>query len=125
MGEYQDLVVRDLGLDVAHTRLAEVNEALGQLAQASIERRRAVDADPDDPSLLFALGITLAQAGYLVAADSAFRSSVAANPRETRAYYMLGLVDQQLGARDDARAALATFLAMAPRRYGDLLSDAR
>ncbi len=125
ISEYQDLIVRNLGLAVAHTRLAEVSEALGQLAEASIERRRAVDADPDDPSLLFALGITLARAGYLASADSAFRGAVAANPRETRAYYMLGLVDLQLGARDKAQAALTTFLAMAPRRYGDLLSDAR
>jgi tetratricopeptide (TPR) repeat protein len=125
MSEYQDLIVRNLGFAVAHTRLAEVSEALGQLAEASIERRRAVDADPDDPSLLLALGVTLARQGSLPAADSAFRAAIAANPRETRAYYMRGLVDLQLGARAEAQAALTTFLTLAPRRYQDLIADAR
>jgi len=67
----------------------------------------------------------LARAGYLAGADSAFRSAAAANPRETRAYYMLGLVDMQLGKRDEAQAALNRFLTVAPRRYVDLIADAR
>lgn len=124
VSEYEDLIVRDLGFAAAHTRLADVHEALGQLSEAALERRRAVDADPDDPSLVFALGVTLARAGYLAGADSAFRRAADLNPRETRAYYMLGLVDMQLGARDEAQAALSRFVALAPRRYTDLIADA-
>ena len=37
---------------------------------------------------------------------------------------MLGLVDMQLGARDEAQAALSRFVALAPRRYTDLIADA-
>lgn len=122
---YLQVLESDLGYYVAHVRLAGMYEAQGRSDEAVIERRRAVDANPDDPSLVFDLGVTLANAGLMVEADSVLRQAAAANPRESRALYTLGVVDAGLGRTAEARAALSGFLSLAPSRYGSLISDAR
>lgn len=122
---YQRVLESDLSYYMAHARLAEMYETERRWVEAVSERRRAVDANPEDPSLVFALGLTLANAGVLTEADSVLRRAAAANPREARAEYVLGIVNVRLGRPAEAREAFNTFLALAPSRYAEMIADAR
>ena len=55
---YQELAQENLGLDDAHTHIAEIYEAQERWSEAVEERVRAVNANPDATSLLFNLGST-------------------------------------------------------------------
>jgi Flp pilus assembly protein TadD len=83
------------------------------------ERRRAVAANPEDPSLLFDLGIALAQVGELADAHATLRQARTANPRHVRTLYVLGRVEEQLGDTVAARETYRQFLALAPTRFGE------
>jgi tetratricopeptide (TPR) repeat protein len=122
---YQEALAVDLGLYMAHTRLAEILEASRQFAAAVPSRRRAVAANPDDPSLLLDLGLTLGKAGQWAEAAAMLEHAMEANPRDARAPYYLGIVQQQLGKPTEARASFERFLALAPSRYERQLADAR
>jgi tetratricopeptide (TPR) repeat protein len=122
---YRLVVERDLGMYMAHARLAQVYGDLGRWDDAIEERESAIAANPDDPSLLFDLGRTLADAGRLAEADTALQQAERANPREFRAVYALGIVEAGLGHSPDARAAFERFLSLAPSRYEALIADAR
>ena len=122
---YLQVLESDLSYYMAHARLAEMYEMERRWAEAVSERRRAVDADPEDPSLVFDLGVTLANAGLLSEADSTLRRAAAANPREARAMYVLGVVNVGLGRSAEARAAFNTFLSLAPSRDAGIIADAR
>jgi tetratricopeptide (TPR) repeat protein len=122
---YLQVLETDLSYYMAHARLAGMYEMERRWTEAVSERRRAVDASPDDPSLVFDLGLTLANAGLLSEADSTLRRAAAANPREVRAMYVLGIVNVGLGRPGEARAAFNTFLSLAPSRYATMIADAR
>lgn len=115
----------DLGLYMAHVRLADVLEARKDWEAALAERGEALLLNPDDPTSLLELGVTLGRAGRLVAADSVLRAAVAAAPRDARPLYYLGLVASARNRPDEARQALAAFLALAPSRQADRIADAR
>jgi tetratricopeptide (TPR) repeat protein len=122
---YQEVAEADLGNYMAHVQLARLYEAQGQWAQCIAERRRAVDANPDDPSLLMDLGVTLGKASQYAEADSTLERAAAANPRDARPLYWLGLVRLKENRRDDAKAAFARFLALAPSRYERQIATAK
>jgi len=122
---YLQLLERDLSYYMAHARLAAIYEAERRWAEAISERRRAEDANPEDASLVFDLGVTLANAGLLAEADSTLRRAEAANTREVRAAYVLGVVNAGLGRPAVAREAFNTFLSLAPSRYTEMIADAR
>lgn len=121
----QEAATTDAGLYMAHVRLAAIH-ADQRRPQASLEeRRRAVAANPEDSSLLFALGEALARAGRLPDAQGVLRQARQANPRNVRALYVLGWVAQQLDSRDEARDAYQQFLALAPSRFDTQKEEAR
>jgi tetratricopeptide (TPR) repeat protein len=120
---YRLVVERDLGMYMAHARLAQMYGDLGRWDDAINEREMAIAANPDDPSLVYDLGQTLATAGHLAEAETVLRRAIAGNPRESRAAYALGVVDASLGRTADARAAFTSFLALAPGRYRSLVAD--
>jgi tetratricopeptide (TPR) repeat protein len=122
---YRMLVEEHLGLDLVHMRLAQVLEALGHVDEAVAERRNAVNANPDDPSLVFDLGVSLHNAGYNAEAENVLRQALEANPRETRAHLVLGAVLEAQRKDDAARLAYQRFLELAPARYASLSDDAR
>jgi tetratricopeptide (TPR) repeat protein len=122
---YRLVVEGDLGWYMAHAKLAQLYEGQGRWDEAIQERRSAVDANPDDPSLALELGRTLASAGRLPEADSVLQRAVATNPRQTEAIYSLGMVASRLGRSTEARAAFTRFLELAPSRYTALVSDAK
>ena len=114
---YQDALTNDLGLYMAHVRVADIYEAAGMFDQAITARRNALNASPDDPSLLVDLGKTLANAARWAEAEQPLVESAAANPRDPRVPFYLGTVFENLGRKDEARAAFTRFIAIAPSRY--------
>ena len=122
---YREAITNDIGLYMAHVRLAEIYETTQMLPEAITARRNAVNASPDDESLQLDLGKTLAAAGQLEEAVTELRQATTANPRDPRPPFYLGLVLEQLGRKDDARAAFTQFTVLAPSRYERQISIAK
>lgn len=122
---YREAIANDIGLYMAHVRLAEMYEAAHLVDQAILSRRNAVNANPDDPSLLLDLGKSLANFGRFLEAVEPLRRAIDMNPRDPRPYLYLGLVLEQMGNKDEARTALTTFTSLAPSRYDRQIAVAR
>lgn len=122
---YRQVLEQNIGVYTAHMELARIHEAQGRWDEAIGERRSAIDVNPDDPSLVFDLGVTLANAGRDSLAFETLQAAMTANPRETRASYALGIVAARLHRYDEARSALERFLGLAPTRYSSQIADAR
>ncbi|HXI19706.1 MAG TPA: tetratricopeptide repeat protein [Gemmatimonadales bacterium] len=114
---FHQVLNEDLGAYMAHVQLAAIYEAGRDYVHAVEERNNAVNANPDDPSLLMDLGVTLGKAGLMPQAQTKLAQAAQANPRDSRVYFWLGLADMDLGKRDEARDALTRFVALAPSRY--------
>lgn len=122
---YQSVLEHDIGNYMAHVELANIYEAQHNYAPAIVERQRALETNPDDPSLQLDLGITLGKAGRFADAATALNTAAERNPRDTRALFWLGLAQQQAGNRDAAREAFQRFVAMAPSRFDRQVEAAR
>jgi len=122
---YQQVITADIGNYMAHVQLARMYEAARDFPRAVQERMSAVDANPEDPSLLLDLGVTLGKAGMLPQAEARLKLASEANPRDPRAFYWLGLAQMDLGKSAEARATLSRFLELAPSRYEHQISVAR
>jgi tetratricopeptide (TPR) repeat protein len=125
MSLYKEALAADLGLYMAHARLARLYRDVKMWDQAIDESRAAVSANPDDPRLLVDLGETLRDAGRLAEAETTLRQAATANPRDPRTTYTLGAVYLQLGDSGSARAAYNRFLAMAPSRMSAQITTAK
>jgi tetratricopeptide (TPR) repeat protein len=122
---YREALDNDIGLYMAHARLAAIAEISRDWSGAVAERRAAVNANPDDPSLLLDLGRSLGTAGDLPAAEDVLQQALAANPRDSRVPYYLGVVQQQLNKKEEARASFTRFIDLAPSRYARQVENAR
>jgi len=114
---YQTVLENDLGFYMAHVQMAGIYESLRRYPEAVEERRRAVDANPDDPSLLTDLGVTLGKAGQLQQSGGTLQQAAEANPHDPRAVFWLGICQVQRGEKDAARTSLSRFVATAPSRW--------
>jgi tetratricopeptide (TPR) repeat protein len=122
---YRRALEEDIGLYMAHARLATIAESRQDWSGAVAERRAAVNANPDDPSLLLDLGRTLTALGDFAGAEDALKQAVTANPRDSRAPYYLGIVQQLREKKEEARESFNRFIAMAPSRYVRQIEDAK
>lgn len=120
---YQDALAQDLGLWMAHVQLAHLHEGRGEWTDALRERQLAVEASPDDPSLLLDLGMTQLAAGHAEEASATLERARAMLPRNFRVAYFQGLAAQQLGRADSARVAYRRFLALVPSRFTDRIEE--
>ncbi len=125
VGRYEDILVRNLGLDGAHTHLAEIYEAQGRWPEAVQERIRAYQVNPDATSVIFNLGVTLTAVGRYAEAEAMLQQYAAVYPRDARSYYHLGVARMALGKPDAAREALSRYLVLVPSRYAEQIADAR
>jgi Flp pilus assembly protein TadD len=114
---YEEAVTEDIGLYMAHVRVADIYEGAAMWTQAVLARRNAINANPDDPSLVLDLGKTLANAGRWAEAEPPLREAVSASPADSRPHLFLGLVLAQVGKKDEARTELERFISLAPSRY--------
>lgn len=122
---YREALENDVGLYMAHVQLGNIYEGARMWEQAILSRRNAVNANPDDASLLLDLGLTLAKSGKMTDAELSLHQAMEVNPRDARIPYYLGIVEQQLAKPADARAAFTRFLAIAPSRYDRQIADAK
>ncbi len=123
---YKDAIAADLGLYMAHVRLAQIYRTYKMWDEASAEAQRAIETNPDDATAVRELGVILSEAGRSAEAEDALGRAAAANPRDPRAVYHLGIVRQQLAKPGEAREALSRFVAMAPStRYEREIADAK
>ena len=122
---YQEALASDLGLYMAHVRLAQLYAENRMWAQAVEESRRAVIANPEDPSLLVDLAEMLRDGGHLAEAEETFRQAAQVNARTPRVAYELGLVEQQVGNPAAAKEALSRFVTLAPSSMSTEIADAK
>ena len=122
---YQAVLEHDLGNFMAHVQLARILEKAHNYEAALTERRRAVEANPDDPTLLLDLGVTLGKSGQFAPAAETLEQAASANPRDSRSLYWLGIAYDQLQKPADAKSAYTRFLAIAPSRYEPQIAKAK
>jgi tetratricopeptide (TPR) repeat protein len=122
---YQTAVENDLGLYMAHVRLANIHEGQREYAKAIAERRMAINANPDDATLHLDLGIVLGKSGDFAAAETAIRVTTERIPRHTEAWYWLAIAREQQGNVAGARAAYQKVIELAPSRLKPRADAAR
>jgi tetratricopeptide (TPR) repeat protein len=122
---YREAVEHDIGLYMAHVQLANIYEANRDYTHAIDERRAAWNANPDDPSLLTDLGVTLGKAGQWKDAIDALRQARDANSRDYRPPFWLGIAELQVNDTQDAKQDLTTFINLAPSRMAPMIAHAR
>ncbi|HSB56118.1 MAG TPA: tetratricopeptide repeat protein, partial [Gemmatimonadales bacterium] len=115
--EYRQVLQDDIGFYMANVRLAGIYEAQKDYPYAVQERVNAINANPDDPSLLLDLGVTLGKAGMMPQAEDKLRQATEGNPRDSRAWFWLGMAEMEEGKRDEARDSFNRFVSLAPSRY--------
>jgi len=122
---YRKSLENDLGLYMAHVQMANIFEAQRRYPEAIEERKRAVNANPDDPSLVLDLGVTVGKSGNFSEGEVLLKQAAEANPRDARALFWLGLCQAEQGERDEAKASFSRFLAMAPARWDKQIGMAK
>lgn len=122
---YHDIIARDLGFYMAYAHLSQLYRQYKMWDSATVEAQAAVDANPDDPSLLVDLGAIERDSGHLPDAAASLEKAVALDPRYPEAYYRLGVVLQELHRLDNSRTALQHFVAVAPSRLETEIIDAK
>lgn len=122
---YQQVAETDIGHYMAHVQLARIYESRKDYPHAVRERQSAIDANPDDPSLLLDLGVTLGKAGMMPQAETRFRAAYEANPRDVRPLFWLGMAQMEQGKKEAARDSFSRFISAAPSRYDRQITMAR
>jgi tetratricopeptide (TPR) repeat protein len=122
---YRETLEKDIGLYMAHVQMANIYEGQRQYPEAIEERQRAVDANPDDPSLLMDLGVTIGKSGNFAEAENILQRAGEANPRDLRVAFWTGLCQAEQGKSEAAKASFTRFLAQAPSRWDKQIGIAR
>lgn len=122
---YREAAANDLGLYMAHVRLAQIHRHARQWPDAVAEGRLAVAGNPDDATSLLELAEIYEESNRLAEAEEALQRALVANPRDARIPYRLGRLELLVGNAEAGRTALERFVAIAPRRYDRELIEAR
>jgi tetratricopeptide (TPR) repeat protein len=122
---YREALAADIGLYMAHVQLAGIYEAEKDFPRAVQERMDAVNANPDDPSLLLDLGVTLGKAGMMPQAETRLQMAADANPRDPRSFFWLGIAQMSQGKKPEAKASFTHFLELAPSRFDRQIAMAK
>ncbi len=122
---YRKTLENDLGLYMAHVQMADIFEGQRRYPDAIEERKRAMNANPDDASLVMDLGVTTGKAGKFAEAEEVLKQAAEANPRDPRVHFWAGLCQSEQGKRDEAKASFTRFLVMAPTRWDKQIGVAK
>lgn len=125
LATYRRTLEFDVGLYQSHIQIARIFEARSMWDSAIVARRSAIDANPDDGSLVTDLGATLALSGRESEAEAVLADAVARAPLDPRAAYLLGLMALRRDHADVARRSFERFLAIAPSRYAAQVAEVR
>jgi Tfp pilus assembly protein PilF len=121
----RDALLVDLTLYQAHSRLADIAEAQGDVEEAIAERRSAIAIAPEIGRLHVDLGITLLQAGRTQEAKEALTEAVELAPWDPVAQLFLFQSALTLSDRATATQALAALERYAPLRNHEQVAEAR
>jgi Tfp pilus assembly protein PilF len=122
---YAETLENDPGFYTAHLGIARIHEARGEWLSAAERCRRALDANPNDTSILHDLGVTLGRGGFFGESEQVLLRAQDTNPRDARIPYILGLVQLSWGKFDEAQESFTHFLSIAPSRMELEIEDAR
>jgi tetratricopeptide (TPR) repeat protein len=122
---FRTVLERDIGVYMAHVRMAAIYEENKKWADAIAERQNAVNANPDDPSLLIDLGVTAGKAGELELAIDALGRAAEANPRLADAPFWTGMLQYAQGNHEEAKGSFTRFLTIAPSRWQGKIQQAK
>lgn len=122
---FRQVIETDLSFYMAHAQLARIYSAANAWDLAVAERHAAVDADPDDATLLVDLGGTLIKAGRTADAEDPLEEATRLNPRDALAPYLLGQALDKLGRAEEAGDAYRRFLAIAPASFESQRAEVR
>jgi tetratricopeptide (TPR) repeat protein len=122
---FKEVARNDLGNYMAHVQLARIYEAARDYPDAIAERTNALNANPDDASLMMDRGVTLGKSGNMAEAETQLVQAQEANPRDVRVLFWLGLSQAEQGKKDVARQTFTAYLAQAPSRYDRQIALAR
>lgn len=111
---FEQVLAQDLGMYMAHVKLADLHERNGAWNAAIRERERAAETKPGDPVLLYQLATTLARAARLAEADTAVSSAIELNPHNAEYVYLAARVRLALGDTARAVTTYQRFMSMAP-----------
>ena len=123
--QYNAVLANDIGHYMAHVQLARIHERERDWFNALRERRLAIETNPEEPTLFYDLGSTLAHAERWQEAEEPLVRARDMNACYFPTYLTLGVVEQHLGKADDARASFNMFLAVAPSRQEAQVAEAR
>jgi Tfp pilus assembly protein PilF len=122
---YRQVLENDIGMYMAHVQMANILEQQRRYPEAIEERKRAVNANPDDPSLLTDLGVTIGKSGQFAEAEAILQQAAEANPRDARVHFWAGLCQAEQGKTAAAKVSLTRFLALAPARWDKQIAMAK
>jgi tetratricopeptide (TPR) repeat protein len=122
---YGRALAEDLGLAMAHARLARIDKAQGDTTQALAEFDLAVGLRSNDAVLRFEYGTALFELGRHAEAVAQLREAVRLEPHWAVPWFNLGIALQAQGSAADAIEAYEAFLARYPRRLEPRAQEAR
>lgn len=122
---YREALGQDAGLFMAHVQLGRLYESHQLWDEAVNSFELAVGSNPDDASLLVDLGLAQWAADRFGAAETTLVQAQDANRLDSRVPYYLGLLQLLRADSVHARASLTRFLALAPRRLSEQITNAR
>ncbi len=117
IGLFRLVLEEDIGMYMAHGRMATLYEGSQQWTEALAERQSAVNANPEDATLLVDLGVTAIKAGQTDLALDALTRAEEASPRLPDAPYWIGMIQLAQGKREEGKQSLNRFLGLAPSRW--------
>lgn len=122
---FREAAENDIGLFMAHVRLAEIHEALGDLDASINERKLAIASNPDEGSLYYEAGVALIKANLLDEALEMMTTARQTNPRDPQSPFAAAVIQLSLGKTDEARESLVHFLRIAPSYLAPQIDRAR
>jgi tetratricopeptide (TPR) repeat protein len=121
---FREAATADLGLDMAHVRIANILHSRGDFAAELQEREGAVASNPEDPVALFELALLLFDAGELDVAAGHLEHARQLGPRDARFPYLLGVIAEAQQRPADAKQWYQLCVGLAPLRLAQISSDA-
>jgi tetratricopeptide (TPR) repeat protein/O-antigen ligase len=93
-----------------HTNLADVYRAQGRLQEALPHYQKAIRSFPNNPNILWGLGLALEAAGQRPQAEALYRRAVSLRPDFAQAHFALGNALYESGNYQEAQSSYRTFL---------------
>jgi len=119
---FRDVLSKNPNSATAHNNLANILRQKGQLDEAIVHYRRALDLEPEYQFGRFNLGSTLLEQGSAAEAIGWLKAVLRADPNNAKAYYVLANALSKKGERNEAIAYYGRALRLEPD-FADVHTD--